>query len=178
MEKPIKTRTKTFRFDITLLEKLDEAAKRARVTENAFVSATLEERLEIDPLIPAFRLIRLSSRVFQSILGTANTDALEAGAADTAQKNFPLIIELFAASGRNLDFREFIVDIMGKSCQWFEVEGNEIRNHRGITLRHSYGLKWSKYIKTYLLTAHSIISKDKIRIEITDQFIRVDFSPL
>jgi hypothetical protein len=171
-----KTRTKTFRFDVNLAEKLGKAARRAHMTENAFVIATLEDRLALEPLIPAFHMIRTSSGVFHSILGTSNTDALETGASDTAQRNFPLILELYAASGRILDFREFIIDIMGKACYWFEVEGDDNGTHRGIRLRHTYGLKWSKYVKAYLLTAYSIISKDKIRIEITDQFIRIDFS--
>jgi hypothetical protein len=175
LQKSEKTRTKSFRLDVTLVEKISQAAKRAHMTENAFVCAVLEDRVIIDPVIPAFHMIRLSSGVFQSILGTANTDALETGASDTAQRNFPLILELYAASGRILDFREFIIEIMGKSCHWFEVEGDDNRTHRGITLRHIYGLKWSKYVKAYILTAYSIISRDKIKIEITDQFIRIEF---
>lgn len=48
---------------------------------------------------------------------------------------------------------------------------------RWMTLRHSFGLKWSTFIDSYVRTAYSTISKEKIGIEIADQFIRIDFRP-
>jgi hypothetical protein len=67
MQEPKKTRTKAFRFEVSLIEKLGRASKRAHLTENAFVSALLEDKLLIDPLIPAFQEIRLAGITFQSM---------------------------------------------------------------------------------------------------------------
>ena len=124
MHEQKKTRTKTFRFDVSLIEKLKRSAERAGVSESELVSEVLWDRLLIDPLIPAFQIMQLSSGVVQSILGASNADALEAAASDVAKKNFPLIRELYKVGGTTLEFREFVTEIMGRHGGWFYVEGS------------------------------------------------------
>lgn len=170
-----KTRTKTLRFDVRLLEMLREAAYRADKSENEFVRDLLQDRLLIDPLIPAFQSMQMSSGVVQSILGASNADALEAAASDVAKKNFPLVRELFVAARRTLDFEEFVIEVLGKHSGWFYVEGYSQTGR--LVLRHSYGLKWSRYLKSFILSAYGTISRDKIEIEITDQVVKIDFRP-
>ncbi len=172
----LKSQTKTFRLGPELVEMLDRAAKRAHITESAFVAAVLEDRLIIDPIIPALPQIRLSAETFQSILNAANVDALEMAGSEIAQRNFPLIRELYEASGRIMDFTGFITEVLGSYGHWFYVEGDATASRARLMLRHSYGMNWSIFVKSYLLSAHSTVSKEKIRIEVAAQFIRVDFS--
>jgi hypothetical protein len=172
-----KTRVKSFRLDCGLIEALGKAARRANMTENAFLSRVLEGRLAIDPLFPAFDGLSLSSSILRSILGAANVDALETAASDAGHKDFPLIRELFAASDRPITLRMFVIDILGKCGRWFHVEGDASRTHRWTTLRHGCGLKWSKYIRAYILGAHGTISRDRLEIGVTDQVVRIEFPP-
>ena len=129
---------------------MNKASRRARTTENAFVSALIEDRMIIEPLIPAFQQIRFSTETFQSILNAANVDALETAASDIAKRNFPLVRELFAASGRPFDFREFVTKILGTYARWFYVEGDDSGTQSSMVLRHSFGLKWSIFVKSYI----------------------------
>jgi hypothetical protein len=167
-----KTRTKTFRFDVGVVDRLERAANRANMSENEFVSVLLEDRLLIDPLVPAFHGMWLSSDAVQSFMVAANVDVLEVASSEMAQRNFPLIFKLYETNQIPLDFRKFVTDVLGKYCHWFYVEGDD--NPHWITLRHAYGLKWSKYVRAYILSAYGTTSKGTIEVEITDQLIRIE----
>ena len=171
-----KTRIKSFRLDSSLVEKLDRATKRARLTENRFVMDVLAERLNIDPLIPAFQEIRLTGVTFESILNATNIDALESAASDMAQKNFQMVRELYKSNGITLGFQEFVTDILGKYGRWFYLEGIVDWDHGWITLRHQYGLRWSRFLRAYLISAYHIVSRNKLEAEINDQFVRINLS--
>jgi hypothetical protein len=175
MQERAKTSTRTFRFDVGLLKALKRAAERVGVSENEFVASLLEERLLVDPLIPAFHGMKLDSDTIESFLVSANVDVLEAALSEKAQRNFPLILKLYETAEIPLDFWRFIVDILGKYCQWFYVEGRDDVTHKWVMLRHSYGLKWSRCVKTFIVSAYGTSSKDKIKIEISDQWVRIDF---
>jgi hypothetical protein len=175
MQERAKTRTRTFRFNVDLLKRLGKASRRVGISENEFVVALLKNRLLIDPFIPAFDGIWLDTGEMKSILGTANVNALETGASEMAQKNFPLIVSLYEANGIDLDLRRFVVDILGGYGHWFRLEGEEVQ--RWMTLSHPYGPKWSAYVKAYIQSAYSTISKRKIEVDITDQLIRIEFPP-
>jgi hypothetical protein len=173
MQERTKTRTKTFRFDSIQVEKLNRATKRAQVTENKFVADLLAERLIIDPLIPAFYEIRLAGVTFESILNATNADALESAASDMAQKNSQLVRELYESNGIALTFQEFVTDVLGKYGRWFYIEGNVNWSDGGVSLRHQYGLRWSRFLRAYLQSAYGIFSENRLKIEINNQFVRI-----
>ena len=175
MQNRRKTQTKAFRFDVSLLEGLKRAADNAGMTKNAFMSAVLADRLLIDALVRAFHKISLSDETFLSILGSADADAIEMAGSEMARKNFPMVCELYQRSGHPLAFREFLTQILGKHAGWFHAEDDGDGTQRWMTLTHPFGRKWSIFVKAYILSAYSTISKDKIKIEIADQFIRIDF---
>jgi hypothetical protein len=174
MGEPTGSKVKTFRLGRMLIEKLDKAARRAHLTESALVNQTLESRLLIDPLLPALPRISLSAETFQCLISTTDLDALEEAGADVAKRNFKLIQELFNANGYILTFRDYITEVLGKYSQWFYVEGGDAGGNRQLMLRHSYGPRWSIFVRSYLLSAYSTISKDKLDVEIGDQFIRIE----
>jgi hypothetical protein len=171
-----KTRVMSFRLDEALIGKLSTAARHAHMTENASVSALLEDRLTIYPLIPAFQEIRLATVTFEPIVNATNIDALEATASDMAQKNFRAVRELFRSNGITLTFQVFVMDLLGKYGRWFYLEGDPDWSQGWITLRHQFGLKWSRFLRAYLLSAYSTVSKDKLKTEIDDQFVRISFA--
>ena len=175
MQERRKTQTESFRFDVSSLEGLKSAAKNAGMTKNAFMSALLADRLFIDPLVRTFHKISLSDETFLSILGSRDANALEIAGSEMARRNFPLVCELYQRR-QPLTFRQFLTQILDKHAGWFHVEEGD-GTQRWVTLMHPFGRMWSIFVRSYILSAYSIISKDKIKIEIADQFIRVDFSP-
>ena len=175
MQSRKKTRIKSFRLDESVIEGLGRAAKRARVTESRFLSELLESRLMIDPLLPAFQDITMGVDAFRAILNSADADALEAAAADVAQRNMPLPLELYESSGHSLGFHEFVTNILARYGRWFTVEGNINKTRGWVTLRHGHGPKWSRFLKGYLVSSYSIFSKEKLNVTIADQFVRITF---
>jgi len=178
VQEPTKTRTKTFRFHISLVEALGRGAKRAQLTENTFVSEMLKDRLMIDPLFPAFEEIRLSSNTFRTILSATNADELEAVASEIGQNNAQLVHELYESNDRILTSQEFITEVLARHSNWFHIEGSYGSIHHSMTLRHTFGLRWSVFVKSYVLSAHSIFSKEKVEIVIADQFVRIEWTPM
>ncbi len=118
----------------------------------------------------------MSSNTFQTILNATNLDSLETGASDVAQKNFRLVHELYDSDGRSLTFREFVTEILANHSHWFYHEGGMVAGNRALMLRHPYGVRWSRFLKSYIVSAYGASSKNKINIEVEDQFIRIDFS--
>jgi hypothetical protein len=177
MQKRVKTQTRTFRFDVDLLRRLAKAAERMEISENELVVTLLEERLLVYPLIPAFHGMTLDSDSIESFLLSANVDVLEAAFSEKTQRNIPLIFKLYETAEVPLDFWKLLVDILGRYCQWFYVEGSDKSTHKWIMLRHSYGLKWSRCVRSFIVSAYGTISKDKIEVEISDQWIRINFQP-
>lgn len=175
MQQRKKTRIKSFRLDESIIERLGRAAKRAHATESGFLSDLLEYRLSLDPLIPAFQEIALSTVTFQSILSATEEDALETAASEVARRNMPLVYELYESSGQTLNFQEFVTGVLGTHGRWFYVEGNINLTHGWVTLRHGYGHKWSRFLRGYLLSTHDTFSKEKLNIRIGDQFVRISF---
>ena len=165
MQEPIKTRTKTYRFDVRLIEALGRGAKRAQMTENAFVSELLTDRL------------MMSSDTFRTVLSAANADELEAVASEVGQRHAQLVHELYESNDRILTFQEFIMEVLARHSNWFHIEGNKGSARHSITLRHTFGLMWSVFVRGYILSASSIFSKDKIVIEVADQFVRIEWTP-
>jgi hypothetical protein len=172
-----KTETRTLRFKVSTLKRLKKVAEKKGVSDNEFVAIMLEERLFIDPLVPAFHGSILDSSTIDAFLMSGNVDVLEAVLSENAYRNVPLIFKLYETSEMPIDFWRYIVDILGNYCGWFYVEGNDAVAHKWIMLRHSYGLKWSRCLKSHIVGAYGAISKDKIQIEVSDQWIRIDFQP-
>jgi hypothetical protein len=169
-----RTRTRTFRLDLETIQKLDKAAKRAHTTESNFLVNLLRERLTIDPIFPAFQEILFATETFQSILAATNIDALEVLATETAQRHVPLIIELYESNAEHFDFWVLVADILGAHRHWFSVEGDIHAIHHGVTLRHGFGRKWSRFLGAYLQSAYNILADDKLSIKVGEQFVRIE----
>jgi hypothetical protein len=147
------------------------------VTESIFVSTVLTDKLFADSLTRTFNEIKFIDEVFRSILGGTNTDTLEMAGSEMASKIFPLMSELYRTHTPPLSFRRFLTEVLGKHYGWFYVEDDGSETEPRMTLHHPFGLRWSVFIKAYILTAYSAISKDRIKIEIAERFVRIDFSP-
>jgi hypothetical protein len=169
-----KSRIRSFRLKSDLLDKLDRATKRSRRTENALVSEALADRLMVDPLVPALQEIRMSGVLFQSIVNATSGDALELAASEMAHKNARLVRELYKSNDRPLDFQEFVKEILGGHGHWFFVEGSDVVNGNGLMLRHEYGLRWSRFVRSYLMSAYTVFSKNELKVEVDDQFVHLE----
>ncbi len=175
-EAPVQNRksaTKAFRLDANLLEGLTTVARREGVSENAFVQDLLSQRVKADPLIRAFPYIVLSRRSFAPILGITNQDGLEMVGLDLGRRNFAYARELYESGGMKLDLSEYMMEVLDKQAHWFETEGVNSRPER-MTLRHEYGLKWSLFLKSFLIGAYEVVSHDKLTIGVTDAYVSIE----
>ncbi len=177
MQERVKTDTRTFRFGLDTLVWLADAARHAEVSVNEIVNKALRRRLIVDPLIPTFHGISLDSGTMNCLLAAANRNALEMGASDFAQRDVPAALRLYKTRHRPLEFRDFLTMVLAEAGQWFNVEGSDNGTHQ-LTLHHTYGLKWSRYVKSYTTSAYSTISRKNLNIEIDEQFIQIDFPSL
>ncbi|MGA2665002.1 MAG: hypothetical protein ABSF83_08670 [Nitrososphaerales archaeon] len=157
-----------------MTERLDKATRRTEKSESGFVSDALLDRLTIDPLIPAFQEMSLSSVTFQCILSAADAEALEASGSYAAQKNVPFIRELFRSYGHELSFQEFVTNVLGKHSGWFSIEGDPRLNGGWMTLRHGCDMKWSRFLRAYLLTAHNAFSEENLEVKVGEQFVEIN----
>ena len=106
-------------------------------------------------------------------MGSTNPDGLEMVGLDLGKKNFALAKELYESTGRELGFTEYLVEILSKEAQWFEVEGVEDKPEK-LSLRHECGVKWSLFLKSYLTSAYEVISREKIQMTISDAWITIE----
>jgi len=175
MEASKKTRNKTFRLDIELIARLDKAAKRAGVTESLFVTHALQERLIIDPLIPAFPLVSLSAETLRLILSLVNEQSLADAGSELARRNCTFVRELYAANGVTLDLGKFLIDVLGKHANWFCVEGDFRGSSKRMILRHPYGPAWSTFLAAYIHNLSCMDLECVQEVEEAAQFVKVLF---
>jgi hypothetical protein len=173
MEKTKRTRVKTFRLDIRLLELLQKAARKKRVSENSFVAEVLQWRLTVDPLIPAFDGLLIGEDTFSSILGMVEVGGLELAGRDLGRKHYLLAKELYQSNGMTLTLSEFMNEILDKHGKWFHVEGDFAQRLESITLRHRYGLKWSIFLRSYLMSAFESAAHEKPQIRTTESWLNL-----
>jgi hypothetical protein len=173
MHKSTGTVSKTFRFDARLANALEKSARRAEMTETALVTVILRDRLSIDPLFPAFREITMSEGTFQSILSGSDSKLLIQAAPTTGRKNAQLVRELFDSYDIPLTFEDYVTVLLGRHSHWFYIEGSYSSTHQFLTLRHSFGAAWSNFAKAYLTGVSEVLSKDKVNIESSEQYVRI-----
>ena len=125
-----KTATRSYRLGVELIEGLKKAARREGVSENSFVQNLMARRVKADLLVNSIPYVLLSRRTLLHILGSANPDGLEMVALELGKRNFTLTRELYESGGRELSFSEYVVEILDKEAQWFEVEGAEDQPER------------------------------------------------
>lgn len=165
---------KAFRLDAELLKAVKTIAKREGISENAFVQSVLWQRVRADLLIRAFPIVALSGQSLAQILSTSNPNLLDIAALELGRRNFGLVRELYASVGTDMDFARYLGEVLDKQARWFELEGVNVNPQR-ITLRHNYGMKWSLFLRSFLISAYEVVSDDKMKIGITDTFLSVEF---
>ena len=147
MQEVGRTRIKSFRLQNNIITGLEKASKRAGKTQSEFIADLLADRIVCDPLLPTFQNILLGADVFQSILNSTNIDALETAASEVAQRNIPLVIELYESNDRPLAFEEFVNGLLANHAHWFHIEGNSDLARGCVMLHHKYGRKWSIFLR-------------------------------
>ena len=168
-----KSKVRSFRLDSGLLEELKTVAEREKTSENAFVEGILARRIKTDPIITAFPYVVLSRKSFSSILGMANPDGLEVVGQELGRRNFAFTRELYESVGQEVGFAQYLGDILDEQAHWFFVEGGNKRPEK-LILRHEYGYKWSIFLKSFLIGAHEVVSRDRIRIDLADSYLRME----
>ena len=168
-----RTRIRSYRLDLNLIEQLRKAASKEGISENNFVTGILQRRTRIDPLIPAFKGIILSDEILRAIISTSNADTLELSGFNLGKETFMLARELFRSHEMELTFTELLIDILDDQLRWFNVEGNLTEKSEGVTIRHAYGVKWSVFVKSFLIGAHTVVSKEILEVEAKSGILRI-----
>jgi hypothetical protein len=167
-------RVKAFRLDEGVIGMLALSARRHGTSENALVEKILTSILTIDPLVEAFGIMVFGREITKGLIEMADAENLEKFALTHGRRSFTLARSLFESNGMTLTYNEFVTGILGNAARWFRVEG-EFAKPEVITLFHSCGMKWSLFLNGYLSGAWEIVSRDKLKIEITGEFITITF---
>ena len=169
----IQSAARAYRLDVGLIEGLKRASRRAGMSENSFVQNLLAQRVKAGPLINAVPHVLLSRRTLLHILGSTNPDGLEMVGLELGKRNFALVRELYESVGKELGFSEFLVEILDKEAQWFEVEGAEDKPDR-LTLRHECGMKWSLFLGSYLTSAFGVVSHENAKMTLNESYVSLE----
>lgn len=165
---------RSFRLSRSLLGLLRVAARQHGISENALAEKILERYLSVEPMIQGFDYVAVGKDTFASILGMSDANGLEITGAERGWKAFSLAKELFESVNIRLAFPQYLSEILGGQARWFRVEGMNVNPER-ITLQHSYGLKWSGFLKSYLSSAYELASRNKLELTVSSDYVGVRF---
>lgn len=154
---------------------LSLSAKRHEVSENLLLEKILRSTLYIDPLLDAFQVVVLGKATLEMFVATMEADSLEKLAFEQGKKDFIMAKQIFESNGMMLTYFEFVIRVLGKEAKWFKVEGQFVKPEN-LTLLHSCGMKWSLFLKGYVLGAYEAVSRDKLKIEVSEQSVSILFS--
>lgn len=148
------------------------SARRHEVSENLLLERILKSRLFVDPLVDALQVMGIGRRTVMAIIDKVDSDSLERLAFSQGKETFLLARDLFESNGLTLTYFEFVTRILGKEAKWFRVEGEYVKPER-VTLFHSCGMKWSCYLRGYVMGAHEVVSQLKLKTHISDESISI-----
>lgn len=172
------TVNRSFRLDETLLRDLSKAAKKYGLTENHLVASWLAWRMSIEPLIPVFEEVMMSTETLESILNACNVDPLEIAAFELGKRHFATAKALFEAGEKQLTFVKFVDEFMGKRAHWFRVVSGETgETSQELILQHRFGAKWSVFLKGFLIGAYEAGTRRQLAVETTDSLLRLKLDP-
>lgn len=170
MQSPREVRA--FRLDKNVLRMIQMSARRHGVSENALVEGILAKNLRTDPLLHAIDYICVGKETFTSLLESTDANALEMTGAERGKKSFSLSKDLFESNELDLSFPRYILEILGEQARWFRAEGATVRPER-MTLQHDYGTKWSGFLKAYLSSAYEVVSRNKLELSATTDYVHI-----
>jgi hypothetical protein len=165
---------RSFRLEGPTLDMLRGSARRHGITENAIVEGVLKRYLLVDPIMRSFDYIGIGKETFTSVLGMTNVDGLELVGTERGKRAYSLARELFESNDLRLGFPQFVSDILGKEARWFRTEGIFARPER-TTLQHSYGNRWSAFLKAYLSSAYEATSHSKLEMASAADYVTIRF---
>lgn len=171
------TVTRSFRLDDKLLQNLARMAKKYGLTENQLVASWLSWRIGFDPLIPTFDGLMLSTEVFESILNGCNAHVLELRGLELGKKHVVMSRMLFEAVGKQLTFVKYVKEILSRRARWFRIEGEIDEASRELILIHKLGIRWSVFLKAFLMGAYESTPRMRLTVEITDTAVILRLNP-
>ncbi len=167
-----KTTIKSFRLESKLIKLLTSTTRRVKTSESAYVSSILEMRLKREPLIQNMKEITLKEELFQEILAQTNPAGLEILASEIARKDIPYTFELLglqlSPSSVLWYFREILQD-----CGWFKMQVTQGHESYELKMFHNNGIKWSMFLKSYLMSLYEMISNERAQVTIGDRIVKV-----
>jgi hypothetical protein len=170
-----KTVIKSIRVDSSLERRLAAVSKKKNMTESAYVSGALRKELTIEPLSPAFDGITIERVAFRSIIDLANREAIDLLGAEVARRDIPLVFDLLDLKVQKRSVLDFLNDIAADCWHWFKIGLNPEGETR-IVLYHQFGLKWSFFLKSFIVEAFALVSEAPPRITVTETVVKVDWS--
>jgi hypothetical protein len=165
---------RTFKLEKGTLSMLRQAAQRQGVSPNALAGRILSESLEGELFSKPFGWIAVGRRAFQQFLLSIDPEDLAKAGLEQGKKDFDLARETSESYGRELTLRRFVVEVLGRQCGWFVVEGADVRPER-VILRHELGANWSAFLKSYLQGASDATTVAKVSVETFEGFVSVSF---
>ncbi|SRR6266480_4141226 len=164
--------TRSFRLDDKLLRKISLLAKQHGLTENQLVSKWLLSRAAVDSLISPLGGIGVGTETLAMILGTADIDALELAGWELGERHFLRARAALAGLGEDLTFERYQEETLVESG-WFRLAVNILAKSRELILDHDLSIKWSIFLRSYVSGAYRVISKEKLVVDVSENFIRV-----
>ncbi len=170
-----RTTTKSFRLTQELAALLSKTSLRLNVTETEYVSKYLKKLLTMEPLFQYLGVVAMSQTLFQRIISQTNHEGIEILGSEVAEEEIPSVFELLGM-GKSLSSLEDFMKGVLEPWGWFKMETVRIDLHRReLKLFHNGGLKWSEFLRYYLMSASERITKQRPEISISNRVVVVKF---
>ena len=170
-----RTTTKSFRLTRELAATLSRTSLRLNLTETQYVSNCLRKLLTMEPLFQNIGVVTMSQTLFQRIIGQIDHEGIEILGSEVAEEEIPTVFESLGMNNSLSSFEDFMKVVL-EPWGWFKMETARIDLYQHeLKLFHNGGLKWSEFLKYYLVSAFEGITKRHPEISISSRVVVVKF---
>jgi len=170
----MRTRSKTYRFETKLTERISKTAQKLRIGENAYVSQRLSRSITSDTLLQNIDGIGISKDLFQGLISLISNSEIDLLAAKVARNNLPIALESFELDMTPSSVLWFMQEVL-QTLGWFRMETVSNEDCFEFKLFHKLNMNWSLFLRS-ILTAMFSMTREMPEIAVMDRIVKIKFS--
>ena len=164
---------KSIRIDQVLLDILEKKAEEENLSTNAFIENILLRYAKHYRYLEDYPVITLSQSMFHSIINEIPEENIEKLGMAQGKKG-PRGYLLMRGLTPTLDsVIKVLEENYARGSSWFELHRHETNGNKILHCTHRNGLRWSKFLASYLTAMFEEILDIEVRVDITESYITI-----
>ncbi|MBD3207251.1 hypothetical protein GF319_13040 [Candidatus Bathyarchaeota archaeon] len=164
---------KSIRIDQALLDIIEKRAEEENLSTNAFIENVLLKYAKHYMFLDDLSTMTISQLIVQSFLEEIPDKKLEELGADLGRRGLKNYLLMRGIEPSPDSIIEILDENYAEGAGWFELHSHGLDGNKLLHFTHRNGLKWSKFLSSYLESMFLELLDLDISVEMTESYVTV-----